>query len=71
MPKKVLECKELGEKLGLDLGTKRFTGFNVGEVLMKTTQYIMWPSKDKKDTVEKVTPEIKELIKSLTRDLPE
>lgn len=71
MAKKFLDCKELGEKLGLDLGEKKFTGYNEGEVIMKTTQYIMWPSPNKKDTVEKITPEIKNTIKSLIKDMPE
>lgn len=71
MAKKFLQTKELGEKLGLDLGDKRFTGFNEGEVMMKTTQYVMWPSSDKKDVITKMTPEIKNVIKSITKDLVE
>lgn len=71
MAKKFLQTKELGEKLGLDLGDKRFTGFNEGEVMMKTTQYVMWPSADKKDVITKMTPEIKNVIKSITKDLVE
>jgi|GEM_PF-2457567 predicted small metal-binding protein len=60
MSKKVLNCKELGVDTECK---KKFTGYNEGEVLMKTIQHIMWDHK-----VEKVTPELKDKIRSLIKD---
>jgi predicted small metal-binding protein len=54
----LLHCKDLGNA---DCARK-FTGYNEGEVLMKTIQHIMWDHK-----VEKVTPEEKDRIRSLIK----
>ncbi len=61
MAKKFLICKDLGNA---DC-KKKFTGYNEGEVLMKAIQHIMWYHK-----VEKVTPEMKDNIRSLIKDEP-
>ena len=53
----VLHCKDVGNDC-----EKKFTGYNEGEVLMKAIQHIMWVHK-----VEKVTPELKEKIRSLVK----
>lgn len=45
---------------------KKFTGYNEGEVLMKTIQHIMWVHK-----VEKITPELREQIRSTIKDNPQ
>ena len=58
MAKKVLNCRDLG----MDC-KRKVRGYNEGEVLMKTIQHIMWDHK-----VEKVTPEMKEKIRSLIKD---
>lgn len=54
----LLHCKDLGNA---DC-TKKFTGYNEGEVLMKTIQHIMWDHK-----VEKVPPQEKDRIRSLIK----
>lgn len=61
MAKKFLNCRDLGNA---DC-KKKFTGYNEGEVLMKTIQHIMWDHK-----VEKVPPEMKDKIRSLIQDEP-
>ncbi len=61
MARKILTCKDLGNT---DC-KKKFTGYNEGEVLMKAIQHIMWDHK-----VEKVTPEMKDNIRSLIKDEP-
>jgi predicted small metal-binding protein len=61
MAKKFLFCKDLGNA---DC-KKRFTGYNEGEVLMKTIQHIMWDHK-----VEKVPPDMRDKIRSLIQDEP-
>jgi len=61
MARKSLTCKELGNE---DC-KRKFTGYNEGEVLMKAIQHIMWDHK-----VEKVTPEMKDNIRSLIKDEP-
>lgn len=60
MAKKVLNCRDIDVNSDCK---KKFSGYNEGEVLMKTIQHIMWNHK-----VEKVTPELKEKIRSLTKD---
>ncbi|MBI2487190.1 MAG: DUF1059 domain-containing protein [Deltaproteobacteria bacterium] len=61
MAKKFLHCKDVGVNADCQ---KKFTGYNEGEVLMKTIQHIMWDHK-----VEKVTPEFKDKIRSLIKDV--
>ena len=61
MAKKFLTCKELGNT---DC-KRKFTGYNEGEVLMKAIQHVMWQHK-----VEKITPEMKDNIRSLIKDEP-
>jgi predicted small metal-binding protein len=60
MAKKLLHCKDVGVNADCQ---KKFTGYNEGEVLMKTIQHIMWEHK-----VEKVTPEFRAKILSLIKD---
>jgi len=62
MAKKMLYCKELHINTECK---KKFSGYNEGEVLMKAIQHIMWDHK-----VDKVTPELKEKIRSLISDEP-
>jgi len=62
MAKKMLYCKELDINKECK---KKFSGYNEGEVLMKAIQHIMWDHK-----VDKVTPELKEKIRSLISDEP-
>ena len=52
-----LHCKDLGNDC-----EKKFSGYNEGEVLMKTIQHIMWVHK-----VENVSPELKERIRSIIK----
>ena len=54
----MLHCKDIGNDC-----EKKFTGYNEGEVLMKTIQHIMWVHK-----VEKVTPDLKDKIRSLVKN---
>jgi predicted small metal-binding protein len=54
----LLHCKDLGNA---DC-PKKFTGYNEGEVLMKTIQHIMWDHK-----VEKVPADEKDRIRSLIK----
>ena len=61
MPRKIVTCKELGNA---DC-KKKFTGYNEGEVIMKAIQHIMWDHK-----VEKVTPEMRNDIRSKIKDEP-
>ena len=55
----LLHCKDIGN---IDC-PKKLTGYNEGEVLMKTIQHIMWDHK-----VEKVPPEEKNRIRSLIKN---
>ena len=62
MAKKILYCKELDINAECK---KKFSGYNEGEVLMKAIQHIMWDHK-----VDKVTPGLKDKIRSLISDEP-